>query len=158
MPATRWEQVKSFSFYATLILLVVLPVFFMSPAGPAVLKWYIYKENPEGQPVKPWATEWMYKLSRYYSITLDDKSAAENYKTMFKYYFNKKKTKISKGDKFIGMALFQDAMILNDTGHGQQAAIKFKKFLDHFGNNPDIPDEFKKIARMRAQGWGLLRE
>ncbi|MHC4873837.1 MAG: hypothetical protein ACYTFY_18475 [Planctomycetota bacterium] len=130
----------------------------MSPAGPATLKWYIYKKNPIDQPVKPWATEWMYKLSRYYSITLSDGNAAENYKTMFKYYHKRKTTGIPKGDKYIGMALFQDAMLLHDTGHGQQAAHKFKSFLVHFGNNADVPDEYKNIAKMRAQGWGLLRE
>lgn len=157
MPDTRWEQVKKGSLITVLLLLIILPILFMSPAGPAILKWYVFKNNPIEQPVQPWATEWMYNLGRYYSITLDDKGAQENYKTMFKYYHKRKVNKIPDDDKYIGMALFQDAVILNETGHGQWAAQRFKQFLVHFGKNPDIPDEFKNIAKTRAQGWGLLR-
>lgn len=137
MAILKWEDFKKYCVILTLIVLILTPIIAVTPLGPGAVKSYIDRYNPEGEPVKPWATEWMFKLGRFYGITLRDESAMETYNELFEWYFDADR-EIDEEDPWVGIALYRYAMILSNTGHIQQATQKMERFVDNWGDNPEV--------------------
>lgn len=149
MPETRWEQFKKYALITFIFLFIATPIVAVTPWGPAQVRAYIEKHNPPGRPVEPWATEWMYKLGRFYSMTLRDDDAAETYRTLFKWYF-KKERGIPKDDVHVGLSLYHYSIILFDTGHKQKGTQKLEQFLARWGDDPDMDPIVVRTARNRV--------
>jgi len=149
MPETRYEQLKKYGLIAFVVLFLALPVVSVTPWGPGMVRSYIDRHNPPGQPVKPWATEWMYKLGRFYSMTLRDDAARQTYMDLFEWYFEDAR-EVPKQDVYVGLALFHYGKLLIDSGHIQKGIQKMEQFLARWGEDPDMDQDVVHLARNRV--------
>lgn len=149
MPETRWEQFKKYGAILILVLPVVVIILAFSPIGPSWFRSYIDEQNPAGKAVKPWATQYMYKLGWFYSISLRNGSARKTYNDLIDWYYDDEARAIADGDPWVGMAMFQDAILLLDTGHQQKGINQLQEFLNGWGQNEEVPSEMRFTAQRR---------
>jgi hypothetical protein len=152
MPATRWEQTKKAFVIGVVILLIVVPLLALSPVGPNLVKDHIDEQNPPDQPVKPWATERMYKLGRFYSLTLRDGKAKDVYhELIFQWYAKElEEREIDRKDPWVGMALYHYATILWNTRHKQDGAKYYVLFTKRWEDVPGVDPMLIDLARKRV--------
>ena len=104
----RVEKFKQWLMYAIVLAIVVVFMCLITPIGPGMYRAKIDKYNKVGEPVKPWATESMYGLGRFYQMTMRSESALETYKELIDVWYdeNGEAMQIPERDLWVGRAMY----------------------------------------------------
>jgi len=153
---TKWKTVI---FLAVIFVIAVPTTFAFVPAGPKAVFDYIERENPQDKPIQPWATEWMYKLGFFYSITMREDDAIRCYEKLEEWYnLERNPMEIPRGDYFIGCAVFRHAEVMDLSKQRKQIGFEIYQFyLEEFSTlkNPQLQSEpdFDNRAQLAIQRY-----
>ncbi len=147
----RWRKWRTWIIGSTVVLVIFVVISAFAPWGPRWVENRIKQQNPVTQPIQPGATESLFKLGRFYQITMRDEEAAEIYTFMLsEWYYNPEHRRamgIETGEPWVGKALFFLAEIERRRLHKERAYKYFEQYLRDFGRHPDSDPTLNRQAQ-----------